>query len=84
MTRLVQRQTHTEFLLMLKEGGALWPKMKQPSLIKIHICVTPFYVAYCTFRCSFKEICPLSGAKTQVKYVNPGMFLLHRYRYILL
>ncbi len=29
---------------------------------------------------SLKEI----SAKTQVKYVNPGMFLLCRYRYILL
>ncbi len=35
------------------------------------------------FRCSFKEKCPLSGAKTQVKYVNPGTVLLRRYRYIL-
>ncbi len=32
----------------------------------------------------FQEKCPLSGAKTQVKYVNPGTFLLCRYRYILL
>ncbi len=36
------------------------------------------------FRRSFKEKCPLSGTKTQVKYVNPGTILLHRYRYILL
>ncbi len=43
-----------------------------------------FYVPYCTFRRTFKEKCPLSGAKTQVKYVNPGTFLLCRYRYILL
>ncbi len=27
---------------------------------------------------------PLSGAKTQVKYMNPGTFLLRRYRYILM
>ncbi len=26
----------------------------------------------------------MSGAKTQVKYVNPDTFLLRRYRYILL
>ncbi len=25
---------------------------------------------------SFKEKCPLSGAKTRVKYVNPGMFFV--------
>ncbi len=36
------------------------------------------------FCCSFKEKCPLSGAKTQVKYVNTGMFLKRRYRYVLL
>ncbi len=35
-----------------------------------------FYVPYCTFRRSFKEKRPLSGAKTQVQYVNPGTFLL--------
>ncbi len=45
---------------------------------------TPFYVPYCTFRHSFKEKCQLSGAITQVKYVNPDTFLLHRYRYIFL
>ncbi len=50
---------------------------------EIH-CATPFYVPYCTFRRSFKEKCPLSGAKTQVKYMNPGTFVLSRYRYILL
>ncbi len=44
----------------------------------------PFYVPYCTFCRSFKEKCPLSGTKTQVKYMNPGTFLLCRYRYILL
>ncbi len=33
---------------------------------------------------SFKEKCPLSGAKTRVQYVNPGTFLLHWYRYVLL
>ncbi len=27
------------------------------------------------FHRSFKEKCPLSGTKTQVKYVNPGTFL---------
>ncbi len=42
------------------------------------------YVPYCTFHRSFKEKCPLSGAKTQIKYLNPGTFLLCRYRYILL
>ncbi len=47
-------------------------------------CVTQFYIPYCTFRRSFKEKCPLSGAKTQVIYVNPGTFLICRYRYILL
>ncbi len=47
-------------------------------------CARPFYVPYCTFRHSFKEKYPLSGVKTQVKYGEPGMFLLHRYRYILL
>ncbi len=31
-----------------------------------------------TFRRSFKEKCPLSGAKTQVRYLNPGTFLLRR------
>ncbi len=61
----------------------------QPGLIKI-LCIcalsvpTPFSVPYCTFRHSFKEKCPLSGAKTQVKYVNPGALLLRRYRYMLL
>ncbi len=45
---------------------------------------TPFYVSYCTFHRSFKEKCPWSGAKAQVKYVNPGTFLLRRYRYILM
>ncbi len=65
--------------------GIFWDYIKifQPGLIKI--CTwTPFYVPYCTFRRSFKDKCPLSGVKTQVKYVNPGMFLLRRYRYILL
>ncbi len=47
-------------------------------------CATPFYVPYSTFHRSFKEKCPLSGTKTQVKYVNPGTFLLRWYRYILL
>ncbi len=37
-----------------------------------------------TFRRSFKEKCPLSGTKTQVKYLKPGTFLLRWYRYILL
>ncbi len=36
-----------------------------------------FTLPYCTFRHSFKEKCPLSGAKTQVKYVNPEIFLFH-------
>ncbi len=49
-----------------------------------YLCATPFYVSYCTFHRSFKEKCPLSGAKTQVKYVNPSTFVLRRYRYILL
>lgn len=35
---------------------------------------TLVYVPYSTFCRSFKEKCPLSGAKTQVKYVNPGTF----------
>ncbi len=48
----------------------------QPGLMKIRTS------AYCTFCRSFKEKCPLSGAETQVKYVNPDTFLLHRYRYI--
>ncbi len=60
----------------------------RPGLIKYvplcPFCATPVYLPYCTFRRSFKENSPLSGAKTQVKYVNPGMFLLRRYRYILL
>ncbi len=43
-----------------------------------------FYVPYCSFHHSFKEKCPLSGAKTQVQYVNPGTFLLRWYRYVLL
>ncbi len=33
-------------------------------------------VPYCTFRHSFKEKCPPSGAKTQVQYMNPGTFFL--------
>ncbi len=41
------------------------------------------YVPYCTFCRSFKEKCPLSGTKTMVQLVNPGMFLLHCFRYIL-
>ncbi len=49
-----------------------------------YLCATLFYVPYCTFRHSFKEKCPPSGAKTQVKYVKPGTILLRRYRYILL
>ncbi len=60
----------------------------QPGPIKpvplCTFCATPFYVPYCTFCLSFKEKCSLSGAKTQVKYLNPGMFLLRRYSYILL
>ncbi len=60
----------------------------QPGLIKnIYLCTfcaTPVYVPYCTFRRSFKEKCPLSGDKTQVKYMNLGAFLLCRSRYILL
>ncbi len=32
----------------------------------------------------FKEKCPLSGAKTQVKYVKPWHIFIRRYRYILL
>ncbi len=61
----------------------------EPGIIKnTYLCALSvrhrFYVPYCTFRCSFKEKCPLNGAKTQVKYVNPGTFLLHRYRYTLL
>ncbi len=44
----------------------------------------PLCTFFASFSCSFKEKCPLNGAKTQVKYVNPGTFLLHRYRRILL
>ncbi len=61
---------------------------KQPGLIKtrtsVHFLCDTVYVPYCTFHRSFKEKCPLSGAKTHVKYMNPGMFLLRRYSYILL
>ncbi len=57
---------------------------KNADELKATVKETWFYVPYRTFRCSFKEKCPQSGAKTQVKYVNPGMFLLCRYRYILL
>ncbi len=39
-----------------------------------YLCATPFYVPYWTLRHSFKEKCPLSGAITQVKYVNPDTF----------
>ncbi len=46
----------------------------QPGLIKIRTSVHFFYVPYCTFRRSFKEKCLLSGAKTQVQYVNPARF----------
>ncbi len=49
-----------------------------------YLCATLFNVLYCTFCRTFKDKCLLSGAKTQVKYVNPGTFLLCRYRYILL
>ncbi len=30
------------------------------------------------FRCSFKGKCPLSGVKTQIKYLNPGTLLQKR------
>ncbi len=43
----------------------------QPGLIKIRTSVQ--FLAR-PFRYSFKEKCPLSGAKTQVQYVNPGSF----------
>ncbi len=43
-----------------------------------------FYMSYCTFRRSFEEKFPLSGAKTQVQYVNSGTFLLRSYRHVLL
>ncbi len=60
----------------------------QPGLIKYvplyTFCATPFYVPYCALCRIFKDKCPLSGTKTQVKYVNTGTFLLRRYRYILL
>ncbi len=56
----------------------------KPGLKNTYICVTPFCVPYRTFRRSFKEKCSLSDAKTQVKYVNTGTFLLRRNRYILL
>ncbi len=62
--------------------------IEQSGLIKYvplsTFCATPFYVPCCSFHHSFKEKCPLSGAKTQIKYVNPGTILLRRYRYILL
>ncbi len=65
-----------------------WMQLIQPGLIKIrtsvHFLCDTFYVSYSTFQRSFKEKYPLSGPKTQVQYVNPGMFLLRRYRYILL
>ncbi len=48
------------------------------------LSVWQFYVPHSTFRRSFKEKCPLSGAKTQVKYANPDKFWLHKYMYILL
>ncbi len=52
----------------------------QPGLIKYiplcTFCATPFYVPHCTLCCSFKEKCPLSGAKTQVKYVNRGTIFI--------
>ncbi len=44
--------------------------------------IANFYVPYSTFHRSFKEKCPLSGAKTQVQYVNPGTFLLCSYRHV--
>ncbi len=51
----------------------------QPGLVKYvalcTFCATPFYVSYRTFHRSFKEKCPLSGAKTQVKYVNLARFI---------
>ncbi len=43
-----------------------------------------FYISYCTFRRSFKEKCPRSGAKIQVQCVNPGTFALCWYRHVLL
>ncbi len=61
--------------------GLEWHGLRVPLST---FCATPFYVPYCSFRRSFKERCPLIGAKTQVKYVNPGTFLSHRYRYIFL
>ncbi len=48
-----------------------------------YLCATPFYAPYCTFR-QFQREMSSSGAKTQVKYVNPVTVLLRRYRYILL
>ncbi len=69
--------------------GNLVMVLRMERALDIHpphppFCLTPFYVPYRTFRRSFKEKCPQSGAKTQVKYVNRGTFLLSRYRYILL
>ncbi len=61
-----------------------WLKCLIKIRTSVHFLWKPFYVPYFRFRHSFKEKCPLSGAKTQVKYVNRGMFLLRRYRYILL
>ncbi len=64
----------------------IYTYFKQPGLIKIRtsvhfLCDT---ILCCTFHRSFREKCPLCGAKTQVKYMNPGTFLLRIYRYILL
>ncbi len=50
----------------------------------VHFLASRFYKSYSTFRRSFKEKCPLNGAKTRVQHVNPGTFLLHWYRYVLL
>ncbi len=51
---------------------------KETSVLRSNMCDKK-NMCDCTFRRSFKEKCPLSGAKTQVKYVNPDTFLLRRY-----
>ncbi len=75
---MIIEATNTKVSMMnLGFGNQSFNCFNQPGLIKIRkytFCATPVYVPYCTFRRSFKEKCPLSGTKTQVKYVNPGTF----------
>ncbi len=84
----ISRQTEDDFqpfiqnILFIQQNIPTW------SHKNTYLCALSvrhrFYVPDCTFRCSFKEKCPLSDAKTQVKYVNPDTFFLRRFRYILL